>query len=165
MERDIAGWLATQVDLRETAPSTTIVPKGDEVARSLALLQQMAGQSLLASVQLRPGNVIGEGGMGVVREAEQVALGRIVAIKTLKPGKRDVVAARDLLREAWVSGSLEHPNVVPVHHLGLDDDGMPVLVLKRVSGVEWSKLMGDQAEVARRFGATDLLAWNLGILA
>ena len=164
MELDLTAWLATQADLASTAPSTTIVPTGDDVQRALELLQQMAGQSLLASVQLKPGAVIAEGGMGLVREAEQVALGRTVAIKTLKPGKRNAEAARDLLREAWVGGSLEHPNVVPVHHLGVDEDGLPVLVLKRISGVEWSKLIADAAEVKRRFGATDVLAWNLGIL-
>jgi serine/threonine-protein kinase len=102
--------------------------------------------------------------MGLVREAEQVALGRTVAIKLLKDGKRDPVSARALLHEAWVAGSLEHPNVVPVHHLGVDDDGMPVLVLKRVEGLEWAHLIDNAEEVALRFGATDLLAWNLGIL-
>jgi serine/threonine-protein kinase len=102
--------------------------------------------------------------MGVIRAAEQVALGRTVAIKTLRPGRRDPSAALDLLREAWVTGSLEHPNVVPVHYLGLDDDGLPLIVLKRIEGVEWRALLADAAEVARRFGATDLVAWNLGIL-
>jgi len=164
MPRDLAAFLATQTELRDTAPSTTIVPRAAGVEQALGLLEQMAGTSLLASVQLRPGPIIGEGGMGVVRVAEQVALGRNVAVKTIKDTKRSPQAAQDLLREAWVTGSLEHPNVVPVHHLGLDDAGMPALVLKRVEGVEWSKLLGDAVEVRRRFGATDLLAWNLSIL-
>ncbi len=163
-ERDLADWLATQVYPRERRPTATIVPRDDEIAQAVELLHQLAGGSLPASVELRPGAVIGEGGMGLVREAEQVALGRTVAIKTLKPGKREAAFARDLLHEAWVAGSLEHPNVVPVHHLGVDDDGLPVLVLKRVEGVAWSQVIGDPDEVERRFGATDLLAWNLGIL-
>src|SRR5262245_30773098 len=112
--RDIAGWLASNVraDVCDTEPGQTIVPPAADLETALALLSHVAGSSLLASVQLKPGAVIGEGGMGIVREAEQVALGRVVAIKTLKPGNRDPAAVRDLLREAWVSGSLEHPNVV-----------------------------------------------------
>jgi serine/threonine-protein kinase len=114
--------------------------------------------------QLETGEVIGEGGMGVIRAATQVALGRGVAVKTLKPGKREPAAALDLLREAWVTGAIEHPNVVPVHYLEVDADGVPVIVMKRIAGVEWSALLGDAGEVERRFGATDLLVWNLGIL-
>ena len=142
----------------------TIVPMDARVGRALALLQQLAKSSPTASLQLRTGDVLGEGGMGVVRSAEQVALGRIVAVKTLKPGRRDPASALDLLREAWVTGAIEHPNVVPVHYLDVEADGSPLLVLKRIEGVEWSALLGDAAEVERRFGATDLLAWNLGIL-
>lgn len=144
------------------APQETIVPEldattGDERAlRTLAAIGD--GQRLVV------GDVIGEGGMGVVRRAEQVALGRTVAVKALKPGARDPRAQLDLLREAWITGSLEHPNVVPVHALELAPDGAPTIVMKRIEGVEWSELIGDAAEVARRFGATDLLAWNLGIL-
>jgi eukaryotic-like serine/threonine-protein kinase len=164
MQSDVAGWLATQVYLRDSTPTATIVPRGEQLARTIVLLEELASYSLPTSDELRPGAVIGEGGMGIVREAEQVALGRTVAIKTLKPSRRDPASARDLLHEAWVAGSLEHPNVVPVHHLGVDDDGMPVLVLKRVEGVEWSRLIDDGTEVALRFGVTDLLAWNLGIL-
>jgi eukaryotic-like serine/threonine-protein kinase len=164
MARDLAALLETQADLQHTAPSTTIVPRELGLEQAIGLLEQMAGAPLLASIQLRTGAVIGQGGMGVVREAEQVALGRTVAVKTVKDDKRSPEAAQGLLREAWVTGSLEHPNVVPVHHLGLDEHGMPAIVLKRIEGVEWSRLIGNADEVKRRYGATDLLAWNLSIL-
>jgi len=157
-------------DLADTHPTLrrpTIVPDAAVSTggrRALALLTELTGHSPVSSGQLRPGATLGEGGMGVVRLAEQVALGRTVAVKSLKPGRRDQVATLDLLREAWVTGSVEHPNVVPVHYIGLDDDGSPLIVLKRIEGVEWCELVTDPDLVEARFGSTDLLAWNLGIL-
>jgi eukaryotic-like serine/threonine-protein kinase len=127
-------------------------------ARALALLDHL-GDNLQA---LRIGDLLGEGGMGVVHEAEQLVLGRSVAVKTVKA--RSPSASLDLLREAWVTGSLEHPSIVPVHYLTVDASGTPSIVLKRIEGVEWSRVVADPIEVERRFGADDLLAWNLGIL-
>ncbi|MEP6859571.1 MAG: serine/threonine-protein kinase [Deltaproteobacteria bacterium] len=106
-----------------------------------------------SSVKLELGSVIGEGGMGVIHAAEQLALARTVAVKTLKPNRTGQTAIRDLLHEAWITGSLEHPNVVPVHHLELDRDGIPLIVMKKIEGVSWSVLM-----------RTNDLVWNLGIL-
>lgn len=75
---------------------------------------------------------LGQGGMGEVWLATQRSLGRDVAVKLPRSAARALGAA--LVAEARVSGSLEHPNVVPVHVLGLDDDGRPVLVMKRIEG-------------------------------
>ncbi len=164
----------TLATLHDSPRSTIIPPAAHTTAggRALEILTQLSKGSGLG--QLQTGEVIGEGGMGVIRAATQVALGRGVAVKTLKPGRRDATASLDLprdatasldlLREAWVTGSIEHPNVVPVHYLDVDPDGVPLIVMKRIAGVEWSKLLGDASEVERRFGAKDLLAWNLGIL-
>ncbi len=74
--------------------------------------------------------------MGIVRLATQRSLGRKVAVKTLRPAARTEAATRRLLREAWVTGTLEHPNIVPVYDLGRDEDGSPIIVLKRIEGVE-----------------------------
>jgi serine/threonine-protein kinase len=154
-----AETLATFVE----APRETIVPLpaepttgGDRALRKL--------ESLASEERLVLGEVIGEGGMGIVHRAQQVALGRTVAVKSLKPGTRNPGTQLDLLREGWITGSIEHPNVVPVHALELGPDGGPSIVMKRIEGVEWSKLIANPEEVARRYGATDLLAWNLGIL-
>jgi hypothetical protein len=86
--------------------------------------------------------LLGEGGMGRVHAAFQRSLEREVAIKTL----REVAgpsAATALLREALVTGTLEHPGVVPVHALGVDESGAPVLVMKRIEGVQWADLIHD----------------------
>ena len=158
---------ADVLDTVESVPDRTIVPActGDTAQRALELLRGLAGADPTASLQLQQGPVIGQGGMGVVRTADQVALGRTVAVKTLRPERRkDPAAALDLLREAWVTGTIEHPNVVPIHYLGIEPDGSPVIVLKRIEGVEWSTLAHDAAAVEQKFGATDVLAWNLGIL-
>jgi len=108
-------------------------------------------------------HTLGEGGMGVVRLGTQLALGRDVAVKSLKPDARDARATLKLLREAWITGALEHPNVVPVYDLGLDEAGGPRIVLKRIEGVEWAALIADARAVAARFAGRSLLEWNLSI--
>ncbi len=90
--------------------------------------------------------VLGRGGMGEVWLAEQRSLGRGVAVK-LPLGAADR-HAHALLAEARVTGSLDHPNIVPVHALGLADDGRPVLVMKRVVGATLQALAADPAHPA-----------------
>jgi serine/threonine-protein kinase len=90
--------------------------------------------------------VIGKGGMGVVRLASQRSLERDVAIKT--SARTNARAVRALVREARIMGGLEHPNVVPVHALGVDRDGSPLLVMKRIEGVSWRTLIYDEAHDA-----------------
>ena len=108
------------------------------------------------------GRTLGEGGMGIVRAAMQPSLQRVVAVKTLKPDStvEDQLA---VLREAWVTGFLEHPNIVPVHEIALDDAGAPLVVMRRIDGVSWHDCLRDPAWAAAE-GARDLLEQNLRIL-
>ncbi len=152
-------------------PRGTIVPAtpslGTTGQRALAAVGEVHGLTsdpLSPSARLVFGATLGQGGMGVVRSGKQTALDRDVAIKTLRPDHRSGGEALKLLQEGWVTGTLEHPNIVPVHDLGLDGDGAPVIVLKRIDGIDWSRLMRDGGEVERRFGAHDLLEWNLRVL-
>ena len=92
---------------------------------------------------LRVVSVLGEGGMGRVLLARQRSLRREVAVKTLRAEAADERAKEALLREGEVMGSLEHPRIVPVHALGRDRDGLPVLVMKRIEGVTLEALLGD----------------------
>jgi WD40 repeat protein/serine/threonine protein kinase/tetratricopeptide (TPR) repeat protein len=77
---------------------------------------------------------IGQGGMGVVYEAEQVSLGRHVALKVL-PRKMlpDARAKRRFEREAKAAAKLHHTNIVPVFGVG-EHDGLPYYVMQFIPG-------------------------------
>ncbi len=143
----------------------TIAPTVD--ARGTA--SDRARQMLTRAVENRTsrlvlGETLGEGGMGLVLSAKQADLGRNVAVKTLRPEMATGQAVVAMLQEAWVTGTLEHPNIVPVYYVDSDEDGRPLIVLKRIEGTVWSELIGDPDTVLERFGAEDLFEWNLSVL-
>jgi len=86
---------------------------------------------------------LASGGMGDVFMAHQAGLDRIVAFKVPKLVEgRD--ARRDLalfVREAAVTGELEHPNIVPIYKSGASTDNTPFYAMKKVNGVEWRFLL------------------------
>jgi eukaryotic-like serine/threonine-protein kinase len=92
---------------------------------------------------------LGRGGMGHVMSAEQLPLEREVAVKCVvgaSPNRHEV--AVELIREARVTGALEHPNIVPVHALGTNDRGDVLLVMKRIDGTSWAEQLRARPNVA-----------------
>ncbi len=77
---------------------------------------------------------IGRGGMGVVYEAEDVALRRSVAIKVLATEMSSARSAERMRREAQIIAGLEHPAIVPVHDVGQLPDGRIYYAMKLVRG-------------------------------
>ena len=94
---------------------------------------------------------IGVGGMGEVYLAEQESIGRNVAIKTLRKDKQSNSNSNKLLHEARITGRLEHPHIVPVHSLGVDSNGFPLYVMKRVEGVSWKQAIKLPALLPKHF--------------
>lgn len=99
-------------------------------------------------------DIIGRGGMGEVWQAVQYSLGRTVAVKRLKLRRDETmpdmlsVAVRSFREEAFFSAQLEHPNIVPIHDLGEDENGSPLLAMKLIEGSEWSDVIkADFAEL------------------
>ncbi len=81
----------------------------------------------------------GKGGMGRVWVARDRHLGREVAVKELLTKPRGIEDPRDpterrFLREALVTGQLEHPGVVPVYELGHRDDGSLFYTMRLLRG-------------------------------
>src|SRR2546429_2354658 len=78
---------------------------------------------------------IGHGGMGVVYEAEQVSLGRHVALKVLpKNPHSNIKQRRRFEREVRAAAKLHHTNIVPVFSVG-EHDGLPYYAMQFIQGL------------------------------
>jgi tetratricopeptide (TPR) repeat protein len=90
---------------------------------------------------------IGVGGMGEVYRCGDDALKRDLAIKVLKPELRgDADAEERFLREARLTGALQHPGIVPVHNLGRLADGRLFYTMKLVRGRTLADLLRDEPD-------------------
>lgn len=77
----------------------------------------------------------GRGGMGVVYEAEQISLGRHVALKVLpQQVLLDASQKRRFVREAKAAAKLHHTNIVPVFGVG-EEDGLQYYVMQFIQGL------------------------------
>lgn len=77
---------------------------------------------------------LGRGGMGVVYEARDTALDRLVALKVVSTtGTMSGKTVRRLIGEARAAAKLEHPNVVTVYQVG-EDSGTPYIAMQLIRG-------------------------------
>lgn len=80
--------------------------------------------------RFEPRDVLGAGGQGVVELAIDKTIGREVALKTL----REASLTSHFLREARVTGQLEHPGIIPIYDIGRRADGSLICAQKLVRG-------------------------------
>ena len=79
--------------------------------------------------------------MGHIHPAIDRNLLRHVALKRLDKELASSAFYRDgFIAEAQITGQLEHPNIVPVHELAIDDNGVPYFTMKLVQGVSFAPL-------------------------
>jgi tRNA A-37 threonylcarbamoyl transferase component Bud32 len=81
------------------------------------------------------------GGMSLLYEGENEAIGRRVALKVLRPSLRGGPAEKRLRGEAWVANRVRHPGLVSVHELGALPCGTPYLVMDYLEGAPLSDLL------------------------
>ncbi len=92
------------------------------------------------SSQFQRQEEIARGGMGIVFRGRQNSLERHVAIKQSLAVASDRSRERFLI-EARVTAYLQHPNIVPVHELGENDQGNCLMVMKLLGGSTWDSLL------------------------
>ncbi|HEX7671854.1 MAG TPA: serine/threonine-protein kinase, partial [Polyangiaceae bacterium] len=117
----------------------------------------------LWSGRLRPGEEVGRGAMGYVIRGTDTKLRRDLALK-VSPLPRDQLSREQLARfveEAQVTAQLEHPNVVPVHDIGVDPEGRVYFSMKLIRGQSLEAIFDERragdGETRSEFGLRRLL--------
>jgi serine/threonine protein kinase len=109
-------------------------------------------------------HLVGVGGMGRVYCAEQVALGRTVAVKVIHPHLADdeLTAAR-FLNEARAASRLSHPHSVAIFDFGRTDDGQPYIVMEYLRGRDLGRVAQTEGPLPLR-RVVDVLRQTLAAL-
>ena len=84
-------------------------------------------------------SLLGEGGMGKVYRARQVALDRWVALKVLAGAKDNQSFIERFYREARSAARLVHPNIIQIHTVG-EHLGIPYFAMEYIEGVDVERL-------------------------
>lgn len=106
-------------------------------------MQVVAGQregldclvGTVVAEKYRVDGLLGQGGMGAVFQATNLAIGKRVALKFLtRDAARDVGAAERFQREALAAGLAESAHIVQIFDSGISSEGLPFLVMELLSG-------------------------------
>jgi serine/threonine protein kinase/formylglycine-generating enzyme required for sulfatase activity len=112
---------------------------------------ELATAEIILSSQLnryKELGLLGRGGMGKVLLVHDRDLKREVAMKMLLSKRGDSVHEEALLRfieEAQANGQLEHPNIVPVHDIGINREGQLYFTMKRIRGQSLKQVIRSRA--------------------
>jgi serine/threonine protein kinase len=132
--RDVLANCLDGLDLVRNA-ATGLQPSSVDVARS----ERLKPATRLGDFQIL--REIGRGGMGVVYEAEQLSLGRRVALKALPVAASiDGLALKRFQIEAQAAAALQHKHIVPVYGVGCVD-GIHYIAMQQVSGQSLAELI------------------------
>jgi WD40 repeat protein/serine/threonine protein kinase len=141
------AWLGSDPQIRVGSATMTIrkvMPTSASVSWSPVAdansVRRLLPEELLGNRKYNVGREVAKGGMGSIRSAEEVAVRREVAMKLMRRQPSEL----DLLRfveEAQITGQLEHPNIVPVHELGVNENGQPFYTMKMVQGITLRKVL------------------------
>jgi len=106
-------------------------------------------------------DIIGEGGMGIVEMVKDKKCLRSIAKKTLNKDKIDQESIVRFTEEAQITAQLEHPNIVPVYEMGLDENDQLFYTMKMIKGRNLKDILkgikeGDQ-EIIEKFPLANLL--------
>jgi WD40 repeat protein len=119
----LVGMEQVKEDRQEVAPAASVLPPTEQLG------------------DYRIVREIDRGGMGIVYEAEQISLGRHVALKVLPPSLlRDTKQRQRFEREARAAAHLHHTNIVPVFGVG-EHDGLPFYAMQFIQGLSLDEVI------------------------
>jgi len=106
---------------------------------------------------------LGEGGMGVVYLARQESLGRLVALKLIRPERTgSFESTKRFWREVEAVSQLRHPNIVSVHGSG-EEHGVRYFAMELVPGKGIDEMLREALLKAERLALAKVMAWGRDI--
>jgi serine/threonine protein kinase/phage FluMu protein Com len=126
---------------KPSAPVETVLQPQAE--RNGGAADEAPRESLEAAAHYEVEGEIARGGMGAIMRAVDQDIRREVAVKFLLNHADEKMKAR-FLEEAQITGQLEHPNIVPIHQLGVHPDGRCFFSMKMVKGQSLAEILKDK---------------------
>jgi len=127
-----------KLSIADTAPggrASTPAPTAD-------VDELLAGVALAEEVRLQRERELASGGMGYIDAVADNSLMRHLARKVLHDRLQgDARVVGMFIREAQLTGQLAHPNIVPVHELGVDDEDHLFFTMKLIEGRTLAELI------------------------
>jgi serine/threonine protein kinase/Leucine-rich repeat (LRR) protein len=148
------------VTLGESGPSETDESK--KGSSSHRALREALARGPAGGERYRVLNEIARGGMGAVLRAADCDVRREVAVKYLLDQADERKKAR-FVEEAQITGQLEHPNIVPIHELGVDAKKRLFFSMKMVRGRSLQQVLADLRDYPRSAEKEYSLSRLLGI--
>jgi len=138
----------------------TAAEPGETLGPQTEAVRGLLPEEILGNGKYAVGPVAGRGGMGVILDAHELATQRNVAMKLMLDCTRPEDIAR-FVQEAQITAQLEHPNIVPVHELGVNELDQPFYTMKFVRGVSLGKVLDllalDDPATAKKYPLSALL--------
>ncbi|HVH41748.1 MAG TPA: protein kinase [Labilithrix sp.] len=122
--------------------------------------EAIADEQIPSPPHLLLGRALARGAMGHVHPAKDRNLLRSVALKRIDKDYATQPFYRDaFIAEAQMTGQLEHPNIVPVHELAIDPNGIPYFTMKLVQGISFDRWLRQRkpGHVERIEGGIEIL--------
>jgi len=145
------------IELLPLAPSEGL----DSMSRFREHLAPYLPEEFLDAPRYEIGRLIKRGGMGGILDAREATIRRTVAMKVMLDDSARGPEVRRFIQEAQITGQLEHPNIVPVHELGVNDHGQIYYTMKFVDGVTLREILvgieAGEAEMIERYPLAVLL--------
>jgi CRP-like cAMP-binding protein/tRNA A-37 threonylcarbamoyl transferase component Bud32 len=141
-------------------PAVRVTEAIPAAGKSTLTPAQIASEKIPSPPHLLLGRELARGAMGHVHPATDRNLLRQVALKRIDKDYATRPLYRDgFIAEAQITGQLEHPNIVPVHELVIDANGIAYFTMKLVQGDSFDKWLRKHPP-----GAVDRIAGGIEIL-
>ena len=148
----------SSLKLLSSEPSPSFSDFSNEKLNSIAceVIHELSGKNTYSDNVL-----IGEGGMGAVEQVTDNHCHRTIARKTLHKECNSIEAYVRFTEEVQITAQLEHPNIIPIYEMGVDDKNRIFYTMKLIQGRNLKEILKDikngKKEVIEKFPLSRLL--------